>query len=251
MGGVQPGLSQKKTGSSSGLAQTTIAPGGVTIVNASLQKALTGKTPEQIVAALNRSATPLSKAAEKLPGGLAQTLQNQADRSNALIAASSSTAKLVGDVATMFKASADETVARLTALQKVQNGYLSDDDKATLAAAQAQSLTRGEDGMARVLLHGATQGVLAYLGGGYSLDAGLRGAGGAMFASALAPLVTKEAQQLLNEAGLDNSTKPGALAGLIGELIVSGIRASLGNAGAVTAASVYINNYLSVRPKRY
>jgi hypothetical protein len=99
--------------------------------------------------------------------------------------------------------------------------------------------------MARVLLHGATQGVLAYLGGGYSLDAGLRGAGGAMFASALAPLVTKEAQQLLNEAGLDNSAKPGALAGLIGELIVSGIGASLGNAGAVTAASVYINNYLT------
>ena len=56
MGGVQPGLSQKSTGSSIGLAQATIAPGGVTILNAALQKSLTGKTPDQIVAALNRAA---------------------------------------------------------------------------------------------------------------------------------------------------------------------------------------------------
>ena len=102
-GGVQPGLSQKTGGSSTGLAQATIAPGTVTIVNAALQKSLTGKTPEQVIAALNRAAAAQNKAADKLPGGLAQTLQNQADRSNAMMAASSSTAKLVGDVATMFQ----------------------------------------------------------------------------------------------------------------------------------------------------
>ena len=88
-GGVQPGLSQKTGGSSSGLAQATIAPGTVNIVNAALQKSLTGKTPDQIVAALNRASAAQNKAADKLPGGLAQTLQNQADRSAALTAASS------------------------------------------------------------------------------------------------------------------------------------------------------------------
>ena len=244
--GIQPGLSQKQSGSSSGIAQATIAPGTVTILNAALQKSLTGKTPDQIVAALNRSATAQNKAANTLPGGLLQTLQNQADRSNALMAASSSTAKLVGDVASMFKDSADQTVARLTALQKQQNGYLSDDDKAILAAAQAQSLTWGEDGMARVLLHGATQGMLAWLGGGFSLDAGFRGAGGAMLASALAPLVTEQAQKLLSEAGLGGDPQTTAiLAKLVGELVITGIGASLGNEGAVTAASVYMNNYLT------
>ena len=68
-----------------GIAQATIAPGTVNILNAALQKSLTGKTPDQVIAALNRSATAQNKAANTLPGGLLQTLQNQADRSNALI----------------------------------------------------------------------------------------------------------------------------------------------------------------------
>ena len=105
MGGVQPGLSQKTGGNSTGQAQATIAPGTVNILNAGLQKSLTGKTPDQIVAALNRAAAAQNKAADKLPGGLQQTLQNQADRSNALIAASNSTAKLVGDVSDQNSAS--------------------------------------------------------------------------------------------------------------------------------------------------
>ena len=99
---IQPGLSQKTGGSSSGVAQATIAPGTISIVNAALQKSLTGKTPEQVIAALNRASAAQNKAADTLPGSLAQTLQNQADRSFAMIAASSSTAKLVGDAATMF-----------------------------------------------------------------------------------------------------------------------------------------------------
>ena len=102
----------------------------------------------------------------------------------------------------------------------------------------------GEGGDARALLHGATQGVLAWIGGGYSLDAGLRGAGGAMMASLLAPQITRQAQKLLNEAGLDNGdvNKPGTLASLIGELAVTGIGSAFGSMGAVTAASVDINN---------
>ncbi len=88
IGGLQPGLSQKTGGSSSGLAQATIAPGNISIVNAALQKSLTGKTPEQVIAALNRASAAQNKAADTLPGGLAQTLQNQSDRSNAMMAAS-------------------------------------------------------------------------------------------------------------------------------------------------------------------
>ena len=179
--GIQPGLSQKQSGSSSGIAQATIAPGTVTILNAALQKSLTGKTPDQVIAALNRSATAQNKAANTLPGGLLQTLQNQADRSNALMAASSSTAKLVGDVSSMLKTSADQTVAALG--PKEQNGTITPEEQQQLDAARLQASLWGEDGAARILVHGATQGVLAWLGGGFSLDAGLRGAGGAMAAS--------------------------------------------------------------------
>ena len=243
MGGVQPGLSQKQTGSSSGLAQATIAPGGVTILNAALQKSLTGKTPDQIVAALNRSATAQNKAANTLPGGLQQTLQNQADRSNALMAASASTAKLVGDVSSMLKASADQTVATLG--PKEQNGTITPEEQQQLDAARLQASLWGEDGAARILVHGATQGVLAWLGGGFSLDAGLRGAGGAIFAAVLAPLLTKEAQKLLDSAGLGDPQTRAVLANLIGELAVTGIGSAFGNMGAVTAASVTINNYLT------
>ena len=194
-GGVQPGLSQKTGGSSTGLAQATIAPGTVTIVNASLQKSLTGKTPDQVIAALNRSAAALNKAADKLPGTIAQTLQNQADRSNAMTAASSSTAKLVGDVATMFRDAAIKTIADTNA--KKQNGTFKPEDQETIDAALAQLKLWDEGGEARALLHGATQGVLAWIGGGYSIDAGLRGAGGAIVASYLGPLAAQQAQKLL------------------------------------------------------
>ncbi len=114
IGGLQPGLSQKTGGSSAGLAQATIAPGNISIVNAALQKSLTGKTPEQVIAALNRASAAQNKAADTLPGGLAQTLQNQSDRSNAMMAASSSTAKLVGDVSAMLRDSAIQTIAKYT-----------------------------------------------------------------------------------------------------------------------------------------
>ncbi len=241
--GIQPGLSQKQSGSSSGIAQATIAPGAVTILNAALQKSLTGKTPDQVIGALNRSATAQNKAANTLPGGLLQTLQNQADRSNALMAASSSTAKLVGDVSSMLKTSADRTVAALG--PKEQNGTITPEEQQQLDAARLQASLWGEDGAARILVHGATQGVLAWLGGGFSLDAGLRGAGGAVFAAVLAPLLTKEAQKLLDGAGLGDPQTRAVLANLIGELAVTGIGSAFGNMGAVTAASVTINNYLT------
>jgi hypothetical protein len=75
-------------------------------MNASEQQRLTGLTPAQVVAGLNRAAAAQNKAAAKLPGSLAQTLQNQSDRSAAMLAASSATAKLVGDFATMLRDSA-------------------------------------------------------------------------------------------------------------------------------------------------
>ncbi len=53
IGGIQPGLSQKTGDIPRGLAQATIAPGTVSIVNAALQKSLTGKTPEQVGATAN------------------------------------------------------------------------------------------------------------------------------------------------------------------------------------------------------
>jgi hypothetical protein len=239
-GGVQPGLSQKSGGSSSGLAQATIAPGSVSIVNASLQKSLTGKTPDQIVAALNRATAAQNKAANKLPGGLAQTLQNQADRSNALVAASTSTAKFVGDVASTFWSSAAQTVGKLT--KESQTRQLTDEEKQTLADARQQMDLWGEGGPARILLHGATQGVLAWIGGGYSLDAGLRGAGGAMIAQGLGAIVAERAQSLLKEAGIESSDRPGALANLIAEAAITGLASSFGNMAALTAASVDMNN---------
>ena len=246
-GGVQPALSQKTGGSSTGVAQSTIAPGTISIVNASLQKSLTGKTPDQIVAALNRSATALNKAADKLPGTIAQTLQDQADRSAAMTAASSSTAKLVGDVATMFRDAALKAAAEASAEAnaKKKAGTFTIDDQKALDAALAQVKLWDEGGEARALLHGATQGVLAWIGGGYSLDAGLRGAGGAIVASYLAPLAAQQAQKLLKESGLGGDPQTTAtLAKFIGELAVTGMGAALGNMGAVTAASVYMNNYL-------
>ena len=86
---------------------------------------------------------------------------------------------------------------------------------------------------------------MAWIGGGYSLDAGLRGAGGAILASYLAPQAAQQARKLLKEAGLDSDPQTTAtLAKFIGELAVTGMGAALGNAGAVTAASVYMNNYL-------
>ena len=238
IGGIQPGLSQKTGGSSSGVAQATIAPGTISIVNAALQKSLTGKTPDQIVAALNRASAAQNKAADALPGSLAQTLQNQADRSNAMMAASSSTAKLVGDVSSMLKASADETIAKY-AKTPPQSQAQQDE----LDAAKLQASLWGEDGAARILVHGATQGVLAWIGGGYSLDAGLRGAGGAMAAAALAPVLKSLAEQLLKDAGIDDPRAYGPLANLISELAVTGIGSAFGNVGAVTAASVHINNF--------
>ena len=241
-GGVQPGLSQKKTGSSTGLAQATIAPGTVTIVNAALQKSLTGKTPDQIVAALNRSATAQNKAADKLPGGLAQTLQNQADRSNALTAASSSTAKFVGDVASTFWSSAAQTAGKL--IEESKTRTLSDEEKKTLADAQQQMEFWGEGGVARIVLHGATQGVLAWLGGGYSIESGLYGAGGAMLATGLGTRVANQAQKLLNDAGLDDpgQVTPGPLANLIAEVAIAGFASSFNSTAALTAASVDLNN---------
>ena len=133
----------------------------------------------------------------------------------------------------------------MSAKAKQQNGYLSPDDQASLDAAKQQMDLWGEGGAARALLHGATQGVLAWIGGGFSLDAGLRGAGGAIAASYLAPLIVKEAQAFLNDAGLDNAAKPGPLAGLIGQLAITGLGSAFGNMAAVTAASVTINNYLT------
>ena len=273
-GGVQPGLSQKQTGSSSGLAQATIAPGTVNILNAALQKSLTGKTPDQVIAALNRATTAQNKAASTLPGGLLQTLQNQADRSNALTAASTSTAKLVGDVSGMIAQAALKAAAEAS-------------DPETAAELVAFAKQWGEGGTARALLQGATQGVLAWLGGGYSLSAGLEGAAGAamasglgtrvanyaqqllneaglgdpaqvtpgplanliaergaMIASGLGTRVANYAQQLLNEAGLGDSSQitPGPLASLIAELAVTGLASSFGNMAALTAASVDMNN---------
>ena len=243
IGGIQPGLSQKTGGSSSGVAQATIAPGTVSIVNASLQKSLTGKTPEQVIAALNRASAAQNKAADTLPGSLAQTLQNQADRSLAMIAASSSTAKLVGDVSTMFRDSALQTMQRLDG-QRQPDGSLTPELQKEYDAAQAQYDLFKEGGTGRALLHGATQGVLAYIGGGYSLDAGLRGAAGATLSSWLGARIANQAQKLLNGAGLgDNSqTKPGPLASLVAELAVTGIASSFGNTAALTAAAVDIAN---------
>ena len=88
-------------------------------------------------------------------------------------------------------------------------------------------------------LHGATQGALASLGGGYSLDAGLRGAGGAIITASLGTLVANKVQKLLNEAGLgDGSPTTGQLASLIAEVAITGFASSLGNLSALTAASV-------------
>jgi hypothetical protein len=85
--------------------------------------------------------------------------------------------------------------------------------------------------------------VLAWVGGGYSLDAGLRGAGGAIAASALGPLISREAQKYLNDAGLGNgSPVPGGLATIIGELALTGLAYPFGNMAALTAASVDLNN---------
>ncbi len=231
MGGVQPGLSQKSTGSSTGLAQATIAPGGVTILNAALQKSLTGKTPDQIVAALNRAAAAQNKAATALPGGLLQTLQNQADRSNALMAASSSTAKLVGDVSDEIAKAAFKAAAEAS-------------DPQTAGELLAFAKQWGEGGLGRALLQGVTQGVLAYIGGGYSLNEGFLGAGGAMLSSVLGPILKNEVLRLLNGVGIDDPKAAGLLANLVTEVAITGLGSSFfGTAGALTAASVNLNNF--------
>ena len=96
-----------------------------------------------------------------------QTLQNQADRSNALMAASSSTAKLVGDVSDEIAKAAFKAAAEAS-------------DPQTAGELLAFAEQWGEGGLGRALLQGVTQGVLAYIGGGYSLNEGFLGAGGAM-----------------------------------------------------------------------
>ena len=164
-GGVQPGLSQKTGGSSTGLAQATIAPGTVTIVNAALQKSLTGKTPDQIVAALNRAATAQNKAADKLPGGLAADAaepgrpQQRPDRSIQLHGQARGRCCPIKFALAALKAAAEA----------------SDPQTAADLKAFAKLWGEGQDGVARALVHGATQGVLAWVGGGYSLEAGLQG----------------------------------------------------------------------------
>ena len=121
----------------------------------------------------------------------------------------------------------------------------------TITPAEQQQLdsarlqaTWGEGGAGRALLQGATQGVLAYIGGGYSLDAGFLGAGGAMLSSMLAPILKNEALQLLKDAGIDDPKASGLLASLISELAISGAspRPSSATPAALTAASVDLNN---------
>jgi filamentous hemagglutinin len=173
-GGLQPSLSQKESGSSEGIARATIAPGSVKILNAALQKSLTGMTPDQAVAALNRATSAQNKGVDALPG-LTQTMQNLSDRSAAFAAASSSTAQVVGDIAARLKNAANATIERLQEQQKTR--ALTPGEQAELDAARWQSSAWGEGGTARVLIHGATQGVLSWLGSGGSLEAGLKGAG--------------------------------------------------------------------------
>ena len=171
-----------------------------------------------------------------------QTLQNQADRSNALMAASSSTAKLVGDVSSMLKTSADQTVAALG--PKEQNGTITPEEQQQLDAARLQASLWGEDGAARILVHGATQGVLAWIGGGYSLDAGLRGAGGAI-CGVLAPLLTQRGAEAPQRRRPRRSANHSGSRESHRRTRHHRDRLAFGNMGAVTAASVTINNFLT------
>ncbi len=137
---------------------------------------------------------------------------------------------------------AAKTIAELNA-KKRDGTFKPEQDQAALDAAIGQSELWSEGGLGRALLHGATQGALAWIGGGYSLDAGLRGAAGAAITSGLGPRVANQVQQLLNEAGIgERSQTPGPLASLITELAFTGFASSLGNMSALTAASVDINN---------
>ncbi len=143
----------------------------------------------------------------------------------------------------MLRDSAIQTMQRLDG-QRQPDGSLKPAQQEQYDAAQAQYDLFKEGGTGRALLHGATQGVLAYIGGGYSLDAGLRGAAGATLSSWLGTRIANQAQKLLNGAGLDNGpeNKPGPLASLVAELAVTGIASSFGNTAALTAAAVDINN---------
>ena len=246
LGGIQPRLAQKQSGGSTGVASTTIAPGAITITNAALQKSLTGKTPDQVIAALNRSAKAVNKQVDKLPSTLLKDLKNQSSVASALNAASSSTARLVATTSDMILDSAISTINKLKA--QVKNGQrLSDLDKVQLALAQQELEQFAEGGVGRALLHGATQGVLGYIAGGNSMNAALEAGGGAALSSLLAPIVTPLAEKLLAEAGLglDRQTTE-TLGQFVGELVIAGIgEATGGSMSAVTAASVDINNYLN------
>ena len=115
------------------------------------------------------------------------------------MAASSSTAKLVGDVSDEIAKAAFKAAAEAS-------------DPQTAGELLAFAKQWGEGGLGRALLQGVTQGVLAYIGGGYSLNEGFLGAGGAMLSSVLAPILKNEALRLLNGVGIDDP-KAGLLAG--------------------------------------
>jgi Hemagglutinin repeat len=239
VGGVSPNLGKKESGSSSGAASSSIATGTVTILDSTAQKALTGLSVADTLAALNRASTAQNQAADKLPS-LSEKLADQTAVSAAFAAASSSTAKVVGDYAGAQQSDAQKAVDQLQDKEQ-DNGPLSPEDQQAMADAQAQVEAWKEGGSARMLLHGVTQGVLAGIGGG-SVMSGLQGGAGAMAASALGPQLTDAAKQYLLDAGMTDEKTVKLLSNMIGELAVTGLGSAFGSAGAATAASVDMNN---------
>ena len=246
IGGLQPSLPQNESGSSSGTAVASIAPGAINILDPATQKMLTGMTPDQAKAAVDRAAAAQNKEADTLPN-LSQTLQNQAARTAAFGAASSTTANLVGTFANAEMLAARKTINELNNQLKA-NGGLTPEQQQQYADAQAAYDAWNEGGAARVLLHGITQGVLAGIGGG-SATVGLEGGLGAAAGAAIGPRIADAVNQALKDAGLSDGG-PSTLGNLVSQLVATGIGAAIGGgAGAATAASVHINNFELTGPQ--
>ena len=138
---------------------------------------------------------------------------------------------------------AAKTIAELNA-KKRDGTFKPEQDQAALDAAIGQSELWSEGGLGRALLHGATQGALAWIGGGYSLDAGLRGAAGAAITSGLGPSGSPiRCSSFLAKPVLANDHRRQAPWQASSPSLPSpALPPSLGNMSALTAASVDINN---------
>ncbi|MHA6911772.1 hemagglutinin repeat-containing protein [Ralstonia pseudosolanacearum] len=221
-GGISPMIPQSESGSESGVAQSAIAQGGITITNKDAQK--------QDVSTLNRDTTNTNTTVGKTPD-LNDLLSQQADMMAAAQAAGEAVAKTVGDVAGKKEA---EAKARLKAANEAYQQDPSEANKAAVAAAEGDVANWKEGGSYRAALHSAGGALIAGLGGGNALA----GAAGAGLSSLAAPKLDELARSVASNVGTDNAGLNEAIGNVAANIAAGGLGLAVGGgSGAATAAN--------------